>query len=345
MSLRVDIEKTLGNFHLKVKFEAENNVLALLGASGCGKSMTLKCIAGIETPDSGRIELDGVTLFDSAAHVNLAPQKRRVGYLFQQYALFPNMTVAQNIACGVRDKRNARAQTEEMIRSMHLEGLESKRPHQLSGGQQQSAALARILVNAPEVLLLDEPFSALDSHLRFQLENEVRSAIRRFGKTVLLVSHNRDEVFRLSDEIAVMHDGRIEALGEKKAVFADPRTVNGAILTGCKNVARLEKRGERLACVPDWGATLETDRDIGGATHIGIRMHDVAADGGGTNALRCEVVEVIENPFSYTVMLRLQGAPDARPFGWEMDKDGWTRHRAPMVTVCLPPKQLLLLRE
>lgn len=348
MSLHVDIEKTLGSFHLKVKFEAENNVLALLGASGCGKSMTLRCIAGIETPDRGRIVLDGVTLFDSAAHVNLVPQKRRVGYLFQQYALFPNMTVMQNIACGVRDqgdKKEARARVGEMIAAMHLEGMEHKKPHQLSGGQQQRAALARILVNAPEVLLLDEPFSALDSHLRFQLENEVRSAIRRFGKTVLLVSHNRDEVFRLSDAIAVMHDGRIEAIGARKAVFADPGTVNGAILTGCKNVARLEKRGERLAYVPDWGTTLETDRDIGGATHIGIRMHDIAAGGEGANALRCEVVEEIENPFSYTVMLRPQGAQDAKPFGWETDKGAWNRRRADTVTVCLPPEQLLLLRE
>ncbi|MGN0773899.1 MAG: sulfate/molybdate ABC transporter ATP-binding protein [Candidatus Ventricola sp.] len=345
MALFVDIEKTLGSFHLRVKFEAENNVLALLGASGCGKSMTLKCIAGIETPDRGRIVLDGVTLFDSEARVNLAPQKRRVGYLFQQYALFPNMTVAQNIACGVREKKEVRARVAEMIEAMHLQGMEHKKPHQLSGGQQQRAALARILVNAPEVLLLDEPFSALDSHLRFQLESEVRSAIRRFGKTVLLVSHNRDEVFRLSDAIAIMNSGAIETIGDRKSVFADPGTVNGAILTGCKNVARLEKRGERLAHIPDWGVTLETDRDIGDSTHLGVRMHDVLAGDQAGNALRCEVVEEIENPFSYTVMLRPQGAPQAKPIGWELDKNAWSRRRADTVTVCLPPEHLLLLRE
>ena len=345
MALHVDIEKTLGSFHLKVKFEAGNHVLALMGASGCGKSMTLKCIAGIETPDRGRIVLDGTTLFDSEERVNLPPQRRRVGYLFQQYALFPNMTVAQNIACGVREKKDARAQVEEMIRAMHLEGLEHKKPHQLSGGQQQRAALARILVNAPEVLLLDEPFSALDSHLRFQLENEVRSAIRRFGKTVLLVSHNRDEVFRLSDAIAIMNGGALETIGDRKTVFADPKTVSGAILTGCKNVARLEKRGERLAHVPDWGVTLQTSRDIGEATHLGVRMHDILAGTQGPNALRCEVVEEIENPFSYTIMLRPMGAPQARPIGWELDKDTWHRRRADTVTVCLPPAHILLLRE
>ena len=131
MALYVDIDKTLGAFRLKVQFEAGNDVLALLGASGCGKSMTLKCIAGIETPDRGRILLDGVTLFDSDRRINLAPQKRRVGYLFQQYALFPNMTVWQNIACGVREKANEKARIAEMISTMHLDGMEKKKPAQL----------------------------------------------------------------------------------------------------------------------------------------------------------------------------------------------------------------------
>lgn len=345
MALHVDIEKTLGSFRLKVEFEAENNVLALLGASGCGKSMTLKCVAGIETPDRGRIVLNGVTLFDSGKYINLPPQKRRVGYLFQQYALFPNMTVWQNIACGVRDKARADALIRDMIAAMHLTGMEKKKPHQLSGGQQQRVALARILVNEPEVLLLDEPFSALDSHLRFQLENEVRNAIRRYGKTVLLVSHNRDEVFRLSDGIAIMNDGHIETIGEKKAVFADPKTRNGAILTGCKNVARAEKRSGRLVYVPEWGMTLVTGADIGDATHIGVRMHDIQPGGAGENVFRCEVVEEIENPFSFTIMLRPAGKKGAALIGWETDKDAWQRLRADAMTVAIPPENILLLKE
>lgn len=345
MALCVDIEKTLGSFHLRVKFEADNNVLALLGASGCGKSMTLKCIAGIETPDRGVIRLDGTVLYDSSRHINLPPQRRRVGYLFQQYALFPNMTVQQNIACGVRDK-SQRAQTvQQMITAMHLDGMEHKKPHQLSGGQQQRVALARILVNAPDVLLLDEPFSALDSHLRFQMENELRSAIGRFGKTVLLVSHNRDEVFRMSDDIAIMKGGAIETIGSKKAVFADPQTVNGAILTGCKNVARIEKRGDRAAYVPQWGVTLQTESEIGDATHIGIRMHDVQPGQGTVNTLACRVVQQIENPFSYTVMLVPKEEPAGEPFGWELDKEAWRSCQADRITVCLPPQNLLLLRE
>ena len=343
MALYADIEKRLGAFHLKVRLEAEDHVLALLGASGSGKSMTLKCIAGIETPDRGRIVLDGVTLFDSERRINLAPQKRRVGYLFQQYALFPNMTVAQNIACGVRGGGKKDARVREMLAAMRLDDAANKKPYQISGGQQQRVALARILVNEPDVMLLDEPFSALDSHLRFQLEGEVRSAIRRFGKTVLLVSHNRDEVYRLSDRIAIMRAGRIETVGEKAAVFADPKTRSGAILTGCKNVARLEKRGERLAYVPDWGMTLHTGADIGEVASIGIRMHDIHPAREGRNVQRCAVVEVIENPFSLTVMLRPIDAPQAVPIGWEVEKGAWTG--ADEVSVCLPPENILLLRE
>ena len=345
MALSVDIEKTLGDFHLRVKFEAENRVLALLGASGCGKSMTLKCIAGIERPDRGVITLDGTTLFDSGRSVNLPPQRRRVGYLFQQYALFPNMTVEQNIAVGVRDRRRAREETAEAIAAMRLEGLERKRPHQLSGGQQQRAALARILVNRPEVLLLDEPFSALDSHLRFQLEQELRGAIRRFGKTVLLVSHNRDEVFRLSDEVAIMHDGRIETTGEKKAVFADPKTRNGAILTGCKNVSPIQATGERRARAVDWGVELALPASADGVQYVGIRMHDVrlAEAQGEPNAFLCRVEETIENPFSCTVLLRPEGA--ASPIGWELDKERWRQTRAERLRVCLPPESMLLLKE
>ena len=345
MALSVDIEKTLGDFHLRVKFEAENRVLALLGASGCGKSMTLKCIAGIERPDRGVITLDGTTLFDSGRGVNLPPQRRRVGYLFQHYALFPNMTVEQNIAVGVRDRRRAREETAEAIAAMRLEGLERKRPHQLSGGQQQRVALARILVNRPEVLLLDEPFSALDSHLRFQLEQELRGAIRRFGKTVLLVSHNRDEVFRLSDEVAIMHDGRIETTGEKKAVFANPRTRNGAILTGCKNVSPIQATGERRARAVDWGVELALPASADGVQYVGIRMHDVrlAEAQGEPNAFLCRVEETIENPFSCTVLLRPEGA--ASPIGWELDKERWRQIRAERLRVCLPPESMLLLKE
>ena len=344
MSLYVDIDKTLGSFHLQVQFEAQNGLLSLLGASGCGKSVTLKCIAGIERPDKGKIVLNGTTLFDSDLHIDVPPQKRRVGYLFQQYALFPNMTVRQNIRCGVRDKENADAAIDDIIRKMHLEGLEQQKPGQLSGGQQQRTALARILVNEPEVLLLDEPFSALDSHLRFQLEREMLETVRRFGKPVLMVSHDRDEAFRLSDSIAVLNHGTIEVVGPKHAVFADPRTRTASILTGCKNNSSLQKLDERTVLATDWGMRLTLGQDVGDAKFIGIRMHDLRY-GDGENSFRCRLVEEIENPFSFTLMLRPVDKPDSVPVGWETDKETWNALRADELTVNLPKEHLLLLRD
>ena len=207
MALSVDIRKKMGDFQLEVRFEAADERLALLGASGCGKSVTLRCVAGILTPDEGKIVLDSVTLFDSAARINLPPQKRQVGYLFQQYALFPNMTVRQNIAAAVRDKLRRKAVTEEKLRQFRLEEVADKRPGQISGGQQQRTALARILASEPKVILLDEPFSALDSYLKYQLEVELAETLEQFPGTILWVSHDRHEVFRNCRRVCVLDQG------------------------------------------------------------------------------------------------------------------------------------------
>ena len=344
MSLFVDIEKNLGGFRLSMKLQAEEEVLALLGASGCGKSMTLKCIAGIERPDRGRIEVDGVTFFDSEKGIDLSPQERRTGFLFQNYALFPNMTVWQNVLCGAAREKNKpqrRERAEEILESFGLTELKGRYPSQLSGGQQQRTALARILTSEPRILLLDEPFSALDSHLRFRLEREVRAVIRRFGKTVVLVSHDRDEVFRMADRAAILKDGQVEAIGPKKDVFAAPGTVQGAMLTGCKNISPLEKITERRVRALDWGVELTLAQDVGDARFVGIRMHDVAF-GPGENACSCTLAEEIENPFSCVAMLLPAGA--ASPIGWETDKDTWRALGAETLTVHLPPDKLLLLR-
>ena len=177
MSLLVDIEKRLGIFNLRAKFECENEILGLLGASGCGKSITLKCIAGIERPDRGKIILDDEILFDSERNINMTPQKRHVGYLFQNYALFPNMTVKQNILCGLRWEKDKSAREKilhETMNMLKLSDLSNHRPSQLSGGQAQRTALARILVNRPKILMLDEPFFALDMHLRLKLQMQMK---------------------------------------------------------------------------------------------------------------------------------------------------------------------------
>ena len=347
MSIFVDIEKSLGAFHLKVQFAAGNETLALLGASGSGKSMTLKCIAGIEKPDRGRIVVDDVVLFDSEKHINLPPQQRYTGLMFQNYALFPNMTVLQNIRAGAGrepDRKKREAMVAAIMDSFGLMPLANHLPSQLSGGQQQRTALARILVSNPRILLLDEPFSALDNHLRFRLEQEVRRIIEDFGKTVVLVSHDRDEVFRLSDSIAILDNGKIEVFGTKKEVFSNPRTIQGAMLTGCKNISHLEMLESGAAWATDWDMELEIPGMTPETSAVGIRMHDIRP-GPGKNGFRCRVVEEIENPFSYTIMLQPFGSTDACPIGWELEKAVWNRLRAPEVGVCLPPEALLLLKE
>mgnify|MGYP000768612758 len=191
MSLEVNVTKRFDGFTLHAAFTAGDTATALLGASGCGKSMTLRCIAGIVRPDEGRIVLDGRVLFDSAQGIDLPPQQRNVGLLFQNYALFPNMTVEQNILCALKKEKDPaarRAACAEALRAMRLEELAKRLPGALSGGQQQRAALARILAAKPRILMLDEPFSALDSYLREEVEGEVGSLLAGFAGTALLLS-------------------------------------------------------------------------------------------------------------------------------------------------------------
>ena len=343
MALSVNIEKRLGAFTLKVAFEADDGVTALLGASGSGKSLTCRCIAGIEKPDRGRIVLDGRVLYDSREGVCLTPQQRHTGYLFQQYALFPTMTVWQNLACAVRDRKKRDAAVARMLERVQLEGYERRYPRQLSGGEQQRVALARMLLNEPEILLLDEPFSALDSHLRFRLQNETGRIIRDFGRTVLLVSHDRDEVFRLADNIAIVRDGAIESIGEKHAVFADPGSVEGARLTGCKNVSRLRRLDGAHALAEDWGLTLPTPPLAEDITHVGVRMHDLIPRG-GSGAVPCRVVEETETPFTYVVAFVPEGAVGTTPVCMELSRADWLAVRGERLAVAFPTEKLLWLK-
>ena len=226
MSLYVDIEKRLGAFRLQSKFEVAGETLALLGASGCGKSMTLKCIAGIVTPDRGRIVLNGRVLFDSEKKIDLTPQQRRVGYLFQQYALFPNMTVEQNILCGIRagSRSEKRTLLSEKIRLFRLEGLEKKHPAQLSGGQQQRVAIARALATNPKVLLCDEATSALDPKTTRQILELIGDINKKLGITVVIITHQMSVVKEVCNHVAILDDGEVVEEGLVSTVFSAPKS-------------------------------------------------------------------------------------------------------------------------
>ena len=347
MSVFVDIEKKLGSFNLSVKFKAENEILALLGASGCGKSMTLKCIAGIEKPDRGIIKVDDRVLFDSEKKIDLTPQERRTGFLFQNYALFPNMTVYKNIRAGAvreKDSRQKDASVLEIMEKLDIEELRDRYPHQLSGGQQQRAALARILVSKPDILLLDEPFSALDQHLRFRLETYLGDIIREYGKTAVWVSHDRDEVYRQAETVAIMSRGKIDVSGPIKDVFAAPKTRSAASITGCKNISPLKFISENRIKALDFDMEFNVPEIPEGVSFVGVRMNEVEV-GTGENSFVCEVLEEIENPFSFTLMVIPKGSSAKEPFLVTLKKNQWLDIKAKYITINIAPEHVLLLRD
>ena len=319
MSLIVDIRKKLNGFTLRAAFEMDGGVTGLLGASGCGKSVTLKCIAGVERPDEGRIELDGEPLFDSKRRIDLPPQKRLVGCMYQHYALFPTMTVRQNILCGLcrePDRRKREEQCAAMVQWLQLQGLEERRPAQLSGGQQQRVALARMLVNRPRLLLLDEPFSAMDSHLRERLQLDTKRLLAEYGKPTLMVTHSRDEAYHLCDHIAVMDDGEVLTRKPGKALFADPESRCAAMLTGCKNLSQARKVSEYELEALEWGVRLTTALPLkDGLLAVGIRAHYLHGKA-MQNQLPVRFVGEMEEPFETILQFRFPGQAESSPALW-----------------------------
>jgi len=221
--IELNIKKNLlgnqGKFLLEVRLQVEQGeFVTLFGESGAGKTTLLRCLAGLVEPDAGSIRVDGETWFDSAKQTRLPVQQRRVGYMFQDYALFPNMSVRGNLEFALRKGAN-RQRVDELIEIMALGELQQRKPNGLSGGQQQRVALARALAAEPQLLLLDEPFSALDHETRLRLQDEVLQLQRHFGITTVMVSHDVSEVYRLSKRVLVIEQGRIAYEGTPAEVF------------------------------------------------------------------------------------------------------------------------------
>lgn len=254
MSFIVKIKKQLALYELSVDLETEAGILAVIGGSGSGKSMTLKCIAGIEKPDSGFISLNGKVLYDSSKKINLPPQKRKVGYLFQEYALFPTMTAAENISI-VMKKKNP-VQVQKWLEKYGLGDYADSYPDHLSGGQKQRLAMIRMLAAEPQCILLDEPFSALDEHIKRKMEREVMEMLHDFGKPILFVSHNQEEVYRLADRIGSMENGRFSSIREKREFFAEPQTAGQAKLVGCNNISKIDWISKDQVYAKEWNLLL-----------------------------------------------------------------------------------------
>ncbi|MBQ7703999.1 MAG: ATP-binding cassette domain-containing protein [Selenomonadaceae bacterium] len=341
MVLEVSIKKNLRDFVLNVTFQVQDEVFALLGASGCGKSMTLKTIAGIETPDEGKIILNGRILFDSDKKINLPPQARRVGYLFQNYALFPNMTVAENILFAAVGSQSEKIQKlRENLARFELNGLENSYPGELSGGQQQRVAFARILSSHAEILLLDEPFSALDNFLKWRLELELEEIFQSYGGAAILVSHDRGEVFRLSDKIAVMSQGKISEANTKQEIFKNPKTVAAATLTGCKNISAAKKIDANKIFATDWNITLTLNKKIpDDLKFVGIHSNFLENATAGENVFPFEVAKEIEDTFFYIVMLRA----GKNLIRWEVQKNLWQKIKAAEISINFPAEKIILM--
>ena len=341
-SLKVNIQKKLKEFDLNVDFELKKGRLGILGPSGCGKSMTLKSIAGIVDPDVGVVSLntgEKTVYFDSDNKINLKPQKRNVGYLFQNYALFPNMTVEENIEIGLSKGNNGKSLS-ELIKRFHLEGLEKRYPRQLSGGQQQRVALARIMAYGPDVILLDEPFSALDAFLKEQLRLELANSLKDFEGFSIMVTHDRDEAFQFCDELIILDKGKIIARGDTYDIFENPKKVQVARLTGCKNISKIEIIDDYHLKSLDWGITFEVSEKISpNITHMGIRAHDfVPAEKGDVNMFDTKNSTVLEMPFEWEITL-------ANGLWWKCDKLIYEHEFVIPEYLKINPKDIILLEE
>ena len=264
-TIRVRIRLPVGQPH----------VMVLFGPSGSGKTTALRCLAGLELPSSGRITFAGETWFDAEQGVQSPPQARAVGYLFQDYALFPHLTVAGNIAYALQDvdRGDREARVRELLRLLQLEGIENRRPAQLSGGQQQRVALARVLARRPRLLLLDEPLSALDAPTREQVRGELRGLLRGQGIPTVCVTHDWVEVLALADEVVVLGGGRMLQVGSPDEVFSRPANAEVAAIVGVETVlpGRIVERKDGLAAL-----------DVGK-----VRLWAVEPNGRGENFYLC----------------------------------------------------------
>lgn len=349
MALQVNIRKKFSGFELNVEFETEAGCMGILGASGCGKSMTLKCVAGIETPDQGRIVLNGKVLFDSEKGINLPARERRTGYLFQNYALFPTMTVEENLSIVLPGKKRDKLPlVAEQLRRFQLEGLEKRYPSQLSGGQQQRVALARMLLYKPDIIMLDEPFSALDGFLKDTLQMEMLELIRDYSGDVLMVSHSRDEIYKFCDHMMLLSEGKTILKGCTKDIFRRPERMEAAKLTGCKNISSIEKISDYELYACEWKIKLKTEEKIGDSVrYVGIRGHNLipVQERSEENVMGIELAGFADTPFQRQYLFQNTDDKTSSKIWWVQDKIDFEEgmHQNIPSFIRFPKEDLLLL--
>jgi ABC-type sulfate/molybdate transport systems, ATPase component len=350
MSLVINIQKQLKGLSLNINLDTNGAPIGFLGASGSGKSITLKCIAGIETPDSGKIILNDKILFDSEKGINLKPQQRKIGFLFQSYALFPNMTVRENVEIVVKQKENKKHNAEQLLSLLRISHLKNRYPHQISGGEQQRVALARIMACEPELMMFDEPFSALDLFLKDQLQQEIYETLKEYQGEFIMVSHSREELYRFCDNIVVISQGKTIETGKKKDIFSNPSDITTAKLTGCKNLSRAKKLSDHEVRALDWNLTLHTEQYVEEEIRfVGIRAHNLKPcyEDRGLNSFSIALAGFSEGPFENNIMIHNSFGDGNAKLWWIVSKKEWKNSMKETLPkrITLPGEHLLLLRD
>jgi molybdate ABC transporter permease protein len=359
IELIVNIQKQLPGFRLDVAFETDQTPLGLLGASGAGKSLILRCIAGLETPDRGRIVLNGQVLFDSEKNINLPPRDRHCGFLFQNYALFPHLTVAENIVFGMspeKSQREIKQEVEKYLISVDLPGMGDRYPGELSGGQQQRVALARARASEPGIMLLDEPFSALDTYLRDKQEKILRNNLIHYQGVTLFITHNLEEAYRVCPKLMIIDQGRAIASGTKQDIFEHPGNYRTAQITGCKNFSRAVIINENQIQALDWNCILDIELTILPNTHsasefyVGIRAHQLIFPDTDkeVNTFPCWLATISETQHRMTLYLKLNqpaNHPEDYHLQAEVFKDQWLQLKQCLFPwkIQLHPLRIMLL--
>lgn len=357
--IEIQIKRNLPGFNLDVVVCVNQEILAILGPSGSGKTMTLRCIAGLDRPDEGFIKLNDRVLFDSESKINVPARARKIGFVFQNYALFPHLNVCENIAYGINslEKNSADEKIEQLMQRMHIADLGHRYPHQLSAGQQQRVALARAIAPGPDVLLLDEPFSALDTPRRERLEYELLMLQQYYQGDILFVTHDLAQGYKLGSRIAVFNKGRIVQCGPKNEVIFNPADRSVARLTGVKNmmegivVEKMDRQNTRVK-VPQLEKPLRVaggnhvDSQVGQAVTIGIRPEYISiANGQQENIIPCNITQLITGVTDMHV--HFNAVTDAEKKYTIEAKLPWST--APEVSSCekcylyLPPEHLMIL--
>ena len=309
-----------------VDLVVDREITVLYGHSGAGKTLTLEAIAGLLTPREGRIELHDQVVFDSASGINVPPQRRNLGYLVQSYALFPHLTVAQNIAYGIGHLSRAerRARVEEIAGMFGLHDLLDRRPARISGGQAQRVALARALVRQPRVLLLDEPFAAVDSSIRRTLRRELRQLAQRLDLSVVMVTHDLTEAYNVGDRLAVIDSGRVLQAGPRDEVFHRPATARAAELLGVQNIVpgRIvggDRDHVHVATALGMIAAQAESRPATDHVQLAIRAEQIIlerpdrASTDRENRFRVTIIDEAAFGFSHTLVTRVDDAAPAAP--------------------------------